>query len=65
VIKLCPKRGLTLPEFNDVIKRVAGFDFSAEELEYIASAISHSVRSDDLISEDEWRGWTGGKMTVM
>lgn len=63
--KLCPSRGLTLPEFNDVCKRVCGMDFSAEELEYIAAALSHSIRSDDIISREEFWSWTGGNMTVM
>lgn len=63
--KLCPHRGLSLTEFNDVCKRVCGFSFSGEELEYIAAALSHSIRSDDIISREEFWAWTGGSMTIM
>lgn len=63
--KLVPKRGLTLPEFNDIMRRVADTDFSVEELELIAAALSVNVRSDDIISEEEFRTWILGRMTIM
>eukprot|EP00392_Amoebophrya_sp_AT5.2_P002982 g2987.t1 len=66
VLDLCPARGLTLPEFNDLAKKhVSGMSFSAEELGYIAAALSFKVRSDDMISMEEFRAWTQGSMTIL
>lgn len=64
-MRLCPQRGLSLAEFNDITRRVAQTDFSSEELQYISSALSHSIRSDEIISRDEFRSWVTGSMTVM
>ncbi len=54
-----------MTEFNDMSRRVSGIDFSLEELEYIAHAVSHSIRADDVVSRDEFLSWLGGKMTIM
>lgn len=65
VFNMCPEDGLTLEAFNDLCKRHAKTEFTKEELGYIAAALSFSVRADNVISVEEFRGWTQGKMTVM
>ena len=55
-----------LLEFGEMAKRVAGTEFSYEELEYVAQSLSDNVRADDMISRDEFRGWIFAKsMTIM
>ncbi|CAD7966708.1 unnamed protein product [Amoebophrya sp. A120] len=66
VLDMVPARGLTLEEFNELAKQnVTDLTFSTEELHYISRALSFRVRHDDIISQEEFRSWTQGSMTIL
>lgn len=65
IISMCPEEGMSLDAFNSLCKRYASETFSQEELSYVAAALSFSVRSDNIISGEEFRGWVQGRMTIM
>lgn len=66
VMNMCPSGGLTLPEFNDLCKnQTESTTFDAQELSYVAAALSYQVRADATISQQEFQAWTQGRMTIM
>lgn len=64
---LCPAQGLSPGAFNDMSNSTAGIRFTDEELHYIFDALSFTVRSDDVISKEEFCEWVrpGTKMLIL
>lgn len=65
VFNMVGQGGMSLGAFNEMCKRYAETSFTAEELGYIAGALSFTVRADDMISQEEFRAWTQGRMTIL
>jgi len=55
-----PPRGMTKVQFKEMAVALKGTVFSDEELSYIVAAFSFEVKSDDIISRDEFEEWCRG-----
>merc|ERR1719379_3397967 len=62
---MCPPAGLPPPQFNEMANSLCGKKFDEEELHYIVDALSFTVKSDNVISKDEFTEWTRGRMTIL
>lgn len=62
---MCPPNGLAPTQFNEMANSLKGMRFSDEELHYIFDALSFTIKSDNMISRDEFDSWTKGRMTVL
>jgi len=60
-----PPSGMTKVQFRELAATLKGIVFSDEELTYIVAAFSETVRSDDIISKEEFEEWTKGGMLVL
>lgn len=61
-----PPAGMTKNQFKELAVALKGTVFTDEELSYIVAAFSFEVRSDDLISREEFEEWcNAGSMAVL
>lgn len=55
-----PPSGMTKTQFRELAVSLKGIVFTDEELVYIVNAFSFEVRSDDVISKEEFDEWARG-----
>lgn len=55
-----PPQGMTKTQFRELAVSLKGIVFTDEELTYIVNAFSFEVRSDDVISKEEFDEWARG-----
>lgn len=55
-----PPSGMTKTQFKEMAVALKGTVFTEEQLNYIVAAFSFEVRSDDIISRDEFEEWCRG-----
>lgn len=52
-----PPNGMSKQQFRDLAASLKNIVFTEEEMTYIVAAFSFEVRSDDIISRDEFEDW--------
>lgn len=62
---ICPGAGLPIQKFGELALATCGVSFSQEELGFIASALSQTVRADEIISQREFEFWMTDSTPVL
>ncbi|CAD7934912.1 unnamed protein product [Amoebophrya sp. A25] len=60
-----PPDGLSKVQFRDLAASLNGVTFTDEQLGYIVAAMSFDVRSDDIISREEFEEWVRGPSMIV
>lgn len=63
--EVCPEMGLNAGQFNDLTISTSGVRFTDEEMHYVFNALSFTVRSDSVISQEEFAEWLRGTMPTV